>query len=161
MMEAKPDTINRKRERERKRKYRQSVREVSLSFPKATSTRLEEMARQHGLTLPKFIKACAVQKLDGTGYVVPNQNAVRQLTFQISKIGNNINQITRYIHVSKNVEYPDIERLQALIRNMEDQVQTAMTRPPQISDVIRHYLSQHPAHANRLIHFINHTFHDC
>ena len=95
----------------RKQKYRASRYECLLVFTLNEEKELREKAEKKKLSLKDYIKV-AISTYDDGRFIVPGDKKIQELILQIRKIGNNVNQLVRYINTNKKLDITDIQKLQ-------------------------------------------------
>lgn len=121
----------RKQWREAKKVYLSNKKYYTLIFHKDTATRLENAAKEKNMTVREFIKALITSHNNGSGYVVPKDDILKNLIIEIRRIGTNINQITRFIHKDKSIRTEDIQYIENRLSQLEVTIIEALTNPPE------------------------------
>lgn len=114
--------------RERKRIYRAKHFECMIRYSIKDGDALKLKANAKNMSVQEYIKN-AVAVYDDDKYIVPKNPLIQQLILQIRKVGNNINQIVRYIHTNKRVTQSDIENLQKSLKKIEADVKDTLHNP--------------------------------
>ena len=115
--------------REQKQAYRKNRKEYTLTLSLEESTQLEGFATVKNMQVLEFIKSLLKAYQNNTGYILPKDNTLKELVIEIRKIGNNINQITRFINTNKRISESDIKMLQELLSQLEQIIVHTMTNP--------------------------------
>ncbi|MBI1289494.1 MAG: plasmid mobilization relaxosome protein MobC [Flavobacteriales bacterium] len=146
----------RKRARERKERFLKRNRTYSVSFPNQQARELTAHTAKKGYTVNSYLKALVKSDMEGTGYVLPNDEKLKDMAVQFRKVGTNINQVVRHINTCREVSMQDIQRMQQLLMQLEGTVVETMTLPPNILDVLKQYILNNPNDYQR----IKQWFHD-
>lgn len=127
-----------------KQRYRARHKTYCLNFSLEEAKELERLASKRNLRIPSYIKAFLNASQNHSGYVVPNEETLQALILEIRAIGTNINQLVRYIHTYRVMEYSDIEKLNNRLSSLEYCITTALSHPPAVTDILEQHLAQHP-----------------
>lgn len=114
--------------RERKRAYRAKHFECMIRYSLKDGEAIKRKASAKNLTVQEYIKAC-VESYQDEKYIVPKNPVIQHLILQIRKVGNNINQLVRHIHTSKQISKSDIELLQNQLKKIDANVKEALYKP--------------------------------
>ena len=106
------------------------IRRLGISLTPTEYRRLSRTANEHGLLVATFAKEAIMSYMDRR-YVLPDNTTVLALELGIRRVGLNINQVVRHIHEKKTVEELDIDRINALLIELEDTISYAFRNPPQ------------------------------
>lgn len=111
------------------RELRQRKKRVDILFDKEDFATLERAARRHGYgrKTGAFIRDAALAYLHRE-YIVPDQDAIRQLELGIRRIGNNLNQIARKAN-TVGIEPSDLDAIREHLATLEHEVSTALRNP--------------------------------
>lgn len=103
------------------RKKRRS-KVVSLDFRPEDYEAVREAAEKRGLKLRTFCRE-AILKAAGKAMRLPPSSeiaqAYREVAYQVSKIGANLNQIAKHVNVHKTLDQDWLERLELIDRKLE------------------------------------------
>lgn len=135
---------NKRKNRERKRKYRARHYVCTLSLSISEGRKLSQAAQDKKMTIPEYQKAILMASEQATGYVIPNDGILASLLLEIKRLGTNVNQITKHINTAKNVTYGDIEILQAQLEELTQIITQSLKHPEEITQVMTEYLKKHP-----------------
>jgi hypothetical protein len=130
--------------RDRKARYRKSHKTFSLSFSLEKAKALKEEAKRYNKTSPELIKSLVDACLNGTGYIVPKEANLQALSLAMRRIGSNLNQVVRHIHVEGVITHRDIECLQKHLFELETEIKSALTKPTSIKDFLIEQFSENP-----------------
>jgi len=75
------------------------MKKISIRIPDETYEELKKIANENGLTLSELIRS----KLDNKKNIC-NKKLNREYLYHLNRIGNNINQIARYVNAKKVVD---------------------------------------------------------
>lgn len=148
------DSGHREKSTERKKRFRERNRTYSLSLPKNHVKEFEQHARKKGLKATEFLKVLIYNDIHGTGYVVPSDNRLQELSLALKKVGNNANQLVRYAHFEKGITMEEVQRFQFLLQQMEREIRDALTHPANILDLLRIHLQERPQDRNLIIQYL-------
>jgi ABC-type antimicrobial peptide transport system permease subunit len=112
----------------RKQKYRASRYECLLVFTLNEEKELREKAEKKKLSLKDYIKV-AISTYDDGRFIVPGDKKIQELILQIRKIGNNVNQLVRYINTNKKLDITDIQKLQKHLAEIEEKIKDLLENP--------------------------------
>ncbi len=114
----------REKRAEQKRAYRKTHQTINLSFLKKEAIEIDKNAQKKGMDIPKYIKALVKTDLQGMTVFLSSQQEkkIAEVIIEIKRVGNNINQIIRNVHTSKEVRYDDIRVLQQRLSELEKNV---------------------------------------
>lgn len=139
----------------RKQRFRERNHTYTLSLPKPKAQELEHHAKKKGLKVSEYLKALTCADIHGTGYVLPRDNRLQELTLALRRVGNNANQLTRYAHYEKGITKEEIQQFQVFLRQIESEVQKALTRPPNILDLLCEHIEQSPKDRELIIQWLH------
>lgn len=135
---------HREKATERKKQFRERNCTYTLSLPKSEAWGLEKHAGKKGYKVAEFLKTLIHADMYGTGYVLPSDNRLQELSLALRRIGNNANQLTRYAHFEKGITMEEVQRFQSLLHRLENEVREAITRPANILDLLHEHLQERP-----------------
>lgn len=115
--------------REQKQAYRKSRKEYALILGLNESKILEDYAKNKNMSATEFMKALIKAYQNNTEYILPKENMLRELIIEMRRIGNNINQIARFINTNKVLSLHDFKMLEKHLSRLEKQIATALTNP--------------------------------
>ena len=138
----------------RKQRFRERNCTYTLSLPKPEAKELEHHAKKKGLKVSDYLKTLISAEIHGTGYVMPSDNRLQELSLAIRRIGNNANQLTRYAHYEKGITLQEIQQFQYLLQSLEREVRNTLTRPSNIIDLLREHLRERPADSPLIIQWL-------
>ncbi len=115
--------------RELKREYRKNRKEYTLVFSSEYAFQLESLAKEKGMLVPEFIRSLLKAYQNDTGYILPKENELKTLILEMRKVGNNINQIARYINTNKAISINEFQTLQDRLSDLEKLIVTSLTYP--------------------------------
>lgn len=98
-------------------------------------------SQESSLRLGTFLKR---QILASFGLVSLNEEGLEAFTHEARKIGNNINQLVRYVHTQNFMTLSDFEALLERVDAMEESFHQAMKKPDDIFTVLRAKLNENP-----------------
>ena len=149
-MSLKRSDEQRKKARERKKRFQNRNRTFSVSFPNAEAQEMTIHAAKKGHAVNTYLKALVKADMHGTGYVLPNDDKLRDMAVQFRKVGTNVNQVVRHINTCREVDMQDIRQMQQLLMRLEDMVVKTMTRPLNILEVLEQHLLHNPNDYQRI-----------
>ncbi|MCG3167177.1 MAG: hypothetical protein POELPBGB_02961 [Bacteroidia bacterium] len=141
--------------RDRKKRYRSRHKSVTLSFSMDFAKRLQKEADQYDKTFPDFIKSLVAAHMEGTGYILPKDSNLQTLLLALRRIGNNVNQLTRYVHTEGLLKERDITTMQQHLLEVEREIKIALAQPPSITNMLSEYLSKYPEKVSSLKNWLN------
>lgn len=144
--------------RMRKLRFQERNRTFSFSIPRVIVGEVEQRAKELGCTIPEYAKKLIEADMHGTGYVLPSDGTLQDLSLAIRRIGNNANQLTRYVNSRKSLAYTDIQAMQSKLLELEQVIVQTLTKPHNIKDIIRHHLQEHPNDREKLIAFLTYDY---
>lgn len=111
--------------------YKYRTKEVKCTLTIQEHTRVVQSARSTGMKPATYLKRTAFAYM-GREYVVPVniEKAMLNLIYEISAIGNNLNQIARKANLFQKVTTFDLREAKRLTNELEKAVTTFITRPP-------------------------------
>jgi hypothetical protein len=114
----------REKRAEQKRAYRKTHQTINLSFLNEEAIEIDNKAHEKGMDIPKYLKALVKNDLQGKSvFLSPQQEKkIAEVIIEIKRVGNNINQLIRNVHTSKEVRYDDIRGLQQRLSELEKNV---------------------------------------
>lgn len=121
----------RQKRAEQKRAYRKTHQTINLSFLNEEANEIYKKAQESGLDIPKYLKALVKANIKGMAtYLSPQQEKnIAEVVIEIKRVGNNINQLIRNVHTSKEVRYDDIRLLQQRLTELEKNVIDMLSNP--------------------------------
>jgi hypothetical protein len=121
----------RQKRAEQKQAYRKAHRTINLSFLNEEANEIDKKANDNGMNIPKYLKALVKADLKGKAiFLSPQQEKkIADVIIEIKRVGNNINQIIRNVHTSKEVRYDDIKALQKRLTELEMNVIDMLSNP--------------------------------
>ena len=125
-----PNIDKQKLWREQKQAYRKTRKEYTLVFSSEYAVQLEEFAKEKSMQVPEFIKSLLKAYQNDTEYIFPKENELKTLILEMRKIGNNINQIARYINTNKVISINDFKMLQDRLSELEKIITAVFNNPP-------------------------------
>lgn len=129
-----PNIDKQKLWREQKQAYRKTRKEYTLVFSIEDADQLEEFAKEKGMLVTEFIKSMIKAYQNDSDYILPKENELKTLILEMRKIGNNINQIARYINTNKSISLIDIQQLQDRLIDLEKLITTTLCNPAKRSE---------------------------
>lgn len=129
--------------REKKREYRSRDVTKQVRMTKAEATLIEQNAKRHNQTVGPFIKACTLAYLQKT-FVLPDDEQVRNVVFQIRAIGNNINQLAHLANRRQSEEVVDWVNLRQQLNQVEAIVKEILTKPPTVVGLVGSAIRANP-----------------
>lgn len=138
----------------RKKRFRERNCTYTLSLPKPEAKELELFASKKGIKVSEYIKALIQADIHGTGYVMPSDNRLQELSLALRRIGNNANQLTRYAHYEKGITLEEVKQFQFLLQTLEREVRDTITRPSNIIDLLREHLRERPTDLSHITQWL-------
>lgn len=84
----------------------------TVRLSKDENLKLDEMLKNHNLTFSNFARAKILnQKI--------KSKITNDLIFEVSKIGNNLNQISKYVNTKKALDFGVLEKLIKIEKHLE------------------------------------------
>ena len=90
---------------------------TTIRLPKHLKEKLEKEAKENNVTVAELIRIRLTNNDPRTFFAILHN--LQQLKNNISKTGNNINQIAKYVNVYKKVDIIAEEELQKQIKDLE------------------------------------------
>ena len=109
---------------------KKKILRLGVSLTPTEYRRLSRTAKEHGLKTGSFIRKAALAYTEQK-FLLPDDATVLALELGIRRVGLNINQVVRHIHEKKTIEELDIDRINALLIELEDTISYAFRNPPQ------------------------------
>jgi hypothetical protein len=112
----------------RERQRDDGFRRVNVTLNAEEFDRLNLAAKEQGIRITSYLKACAFAHLD-TRYIVPKdlEDRLDNLVGILRGIGNNLNQLAR--HSNEMHYFLDTEDVRLKVRRMEDAIRELITEP--------------------------------
>lgn len=115
--------------RAQKQAYRKNRKEYTLILPLDGAKLLEDFSSEKRMNPTEFIKALLGTYQNDTHYILPNETILKDLILEIRKIGNNINQIARFININKAISIYEFRKLQDCLAELESRIDFTLTNP--------------------------------
>ena len=93
-------------------------------------------AKEHEMKIAAFIREAILNYIRGE-VLLPQDHISKEVVHEINKIGNNINQLTRYIHQRSNITKDDIFDLKNSLQVIDDFCKKQYQTPPNLVDIIK------------------------
>jgi hypothetical protein len=119
----------RKKWREQKQAYRKSRREYILICSNDEAQILEKYANEKQMSVTEFIKSYLKKYKTDNEYVLPNDDVLKNLIIEIRRIGNNLNQVARYVNANKTISENDFQIIENRLSELEKIIVNALTNP--------------------------------
>lgn len=142
-------------ERERKRAYRNAHRTFQLTVPLEEAQRIENSATSIGYTPREFILELLLAHETNSHVSLPPNEQVRQLIFELKRIGTNVNQAMRYANTHRELKPEAFTELQSLLAEVEEMVLQTLIHPKPITDIISMHLQEHPDDIEKIQQVLN------
>ena len=130
--------------REKKRESRNRYHEVTIAFDLPTYNRVRTAAKHHSSPVSLFVRATALAYLDKT-FVLPDDTRLKEVVYQIRKVGNLINQWTKLAHQTGNVDPAVIQAMRDQLGELEAFVRQTLTDPRDLLDLVREATDADPS----------------
>lgn len=115
--------------REQKQAYRKSRKEFTVIFSLEEAKQIEAYAAEKQMSVIEFIKSYVKTYKTDSEYILPKNAELKNLILEIRRIGNNINQIARYINTNKRINENDLKILEDRLSQLENIIVDALTNP--------------------------------
>jgi hypothetical protein len=115
--------------REQKQAYRKNRKEYTIIFSLDEAKQVEGYAREKQMSVIEFIKAYIKKYKNDGAYILPKDEVLKNLIIEIRRVGNNINQIARYINTNKHINENDLKILEDRLSKLEKIIVGALTNP--------------------------------
>ncbi len=139
-------TYRREYLREYRKRSRSSLKRLTIGFSKDDHRKLKLASKDHHRSLSEFIRNAAIAYIE-QGYLPHDVKQIKDLTLNLQRIGNNINQITRRLHVIIKIKSIDgstdtitIDKLKRLekglvflieqVTSIKEKVESYLDAPP-------------------------------
>lgn len=139
--------------REKKRSFRSSHEEVTISLPLQDAATFEKNASYHNMKLAAYIKACVYAYVN-QGFIVPDNKQIQHLELLLRRIGNNVNQIARTANAVEGNTAEIVTAIQSKVNVLEEELSQHLRQPLNLEVVIRMELGRNPAFLHRLQYLI-------
>lgn len=128
-------------QREYGRLRREREKDIKVRMTKEEYRQLKKAAKEHGYdNLSPFLKTMAFAYLDQR-FIVPDESKLDELTIQVQRIGNNINQVVHHAHRMKRYDMKSTyEGLSDGVKRLKTEVQSAVKQPKNIFTVLEDVL---------------------
>jgi len=95
-------------------KYKQ----IKVNIPEEDYLKIKEKAEAAGYKISGYLKTMLIQNnlLTAKKKKIVDKN----LLYELNKVGNNINQIARYLNINKELDYNVFEKLEVIEKHLED-----------------------------------------
>ncbi len=91
---------------------------------------VKRAAAAHNMPWATFQKAATFAYMDKS-FVVPDEETTHRLEMAIRRIGNNINQIARFVNAHHEARWPDIVAVNEYLDGLEQIINNALRHPPE------------------------------
>lgn len=118
------------------KQYRQLKVRKEISFSPKLYERFAKEADLRGLAFNAWVRDTLSAYLDQTFLVISPQD-MQQLVLAIRRIGNNINQVVKYIHSEREVTTEQVHEMLELLKELEATVEAAVQQPELLESAIR------------------------
>lgn len=144
--------------REKQRQYRANHRQLTISLTLKDAQAFERNAQTHGMKLATYMKASAYAYAN-QGFILPDNKEVQKLELLLRRIGNNVNQLTRFTHRADLSYQEALRAIQDQINRLEAELSTHLRQPADLETAIRKELQRNPGFFHRLVHIVQHRVH--
>ncbi|MBI4738265.1 MobC family plasmid mobilization relaxosome protein [Candidatus Woesearchaeota archaeon] len=134
-MPTRPDYFDQARKSVRRKlrdklSYKRRTKEVKCTLTRQDYAHLLRHAAGAGMRPATYLKRAAMAYM-GQQYLVPDQleQTMLKLIYELSAIGNNLNQIARKANFFQKVTVFDLREAKRLTSQLEEAVKTFITRP--------------------------------
>lgn len=131
------DSEKKERRREYVRKYMNDVYRkdhpsLNVTLTKSEYRRLRKEAKVSGRKCTAFFREAAFAYLNQE-YLVPERldEALYALTYQLTAMGNNLNQIAKHVNTQRRASPEDLSAARSLLEHAEDLIDSFVRNPPQ------------------------------
>lgn len=135
------------------KEYLKDKKVKSVVFSQKEFEKIEQYAKEYGMPVATFIKACLFAYMDST-FVSPDKEKLDVITHLLSAIRNRVAEGIQYIHLSNTVTYKDFQTLQRQITQVEDFVIQTLENPPRLSEWLKKQIEQDPDFLGQLLQCI-------
>lgn len=144
----------RKKERERKQRYRARHASYTISISREDVRKIARAAHEKNMTVPEYIKALITAAEHSAGYVVPKEGILKNLLVELKRSGTNLNQIVKYVNYNRQLDYRDIQAMQKILSDLHERIITALKYPPELTQLISEHLRNNPDVLPALLHWL-------
>ncbi|WP_291728714.1 plasmid mobilization protein [Bernardetia sp.] len=112
------------------------------------------VAKEHKKRVSTYVREAAIA-YSKKEYIAPDESLVYDLIAELNSIGSNINQVVHQLHAIR--AYNDAahyEKLLKVVKKCKQKVNTFLTEPPEIEEVLSNYLSKNPSEKQRFLELI-------
>lgn len=112
--------------------YRKDHPSLNVTLSKSEYRRLRKEAKVSGRKCTAFLREAAFAYLDQR-YLVPEslEEALYALTYQLTALGNNLNQIAKHVNTQRRASSDDLSAARSLLEHAEDLITSFVRNPPQ------------------------------
>ena len=112
------------------RKY-YSWKQVSVTFSKEQYFRLRKISDEYRISVSQIVRQSAFHAIDRTEFLMhPKiEQPFNKLVSSLNWIGNNINQLTKYVHKNRHVTIDDLQKMRNIIAELEQTIETFIRNP--------------------------------
>ena len=104
---------------------------------------IEDQAKDHDMKVAAFIREAILAYIEGE-VLLPQDHISKGVMHEINKIGNNINQLVRYIHQRSNITKEDIFSLKNDLQVIEGFIKQQYQTPPNLIDIVKDRMKHNP-----------------
>lgn len=123
--------------------YLSRIKRKEVIFTKDEYSRVLKKAEEYGCSVTEYIKLCAFSSLESKPLLY-NANLINAIFFEIRRIGNNVNQISRVVNAHKALPSFDSMRLLGMLKSLELYVKQMLGAPPELINLITDAMSKDP-----------------
>ena len=134
------------------KKYRKAHIRKDIYFTPVEYKQLSKIAKKHNQSVPQLCKQLTIASLKSQ-FVLPDDKQVRQLELYLRGVTNNINQLVRYFHQRKDLNFNDIKNLKVLVNAMETKVSQALRSPENLQNYLENEIQKKPETLS-LLHYL-------
>ena len=94
---------------------KEKMKKISIRIPDKLYQELKQISEENGLTLSEVIRA----KIQKNKRNLCNKKLTTEFLYQINRIGNNINQIAKYVNTKKSIDRLVVIQLTKIIEELK------------------------------------------
>ncbi len=133
--------------------FRQKNRSVTLSFPNNEARAMEAESKNCGMKLPAYLKSC-IRAYRNQTFVLPDDEAVRQLELELQSIGSFINGLERTMRISGDIELTTLHNIRHQLEVVEQMLSKLLREPVEFQEYVRQQMTADPTTLIVLLHLI-------
>jgi hypothetical protein len=106
-------------------------------------------ANDNDMKVAAFIREAILAYLEGE-VLLPNDHISQVINQEINKVGNNVNQLVRYIHQRNNITKEDIFTLKNHLQSISRFVKKQYKTPSNLIDIVKERMNNNPSFKQKI-----------